>query len=65
MQYYLCPRCQFRVAENKKVCSTCGFNFASLKHGQSSAEEPSAAPKTKTALWSKVLGLSKEKPALG
>ena len=64
MQYILCPRCQFRVAENKKVCTTCGFNFATLKQAQS-AEESTTAPKTKTALWSKVLGLSKEKPALG
>jgi len=68
MHYYLCPRCQFRIAENKKVCPTCGFNFASMKNSQSSPEEHSA-PKTKTALWSKVLGLSKEsgkeKPALG
>jgi DNA-directed RNA polymerase subunit RPC12/RpoP len=25
MNYYLCPRCKFRVASSKYICSTCGF----------------------------------------
>jgi hypothetical protein len=73
MQYYLCPRCQFRVAINKNVCHTCGFSMSSLKNSQNNAEQSSTAePTTKTAVWAKFLGLSgprketgKEKPALG
>lgn len=72
MQYYLCPRCQFRIAANKKVCTTCGFNLAALKNAAPSedvSETGSKAPKT--AFWSKYLGQqsnkesAQEKPALG
>lgn len=73
MQYYLCPRCQFRVAANKQVCTTCGFNIASLKNNQAAVVEQ--APVTKVAkngFFSKFMGAQpstkeprEEKPALG
>jgi DNA-directed RNA polymerase subunit RPC12/RpoP len=25
MNYYLCPRCHFKVSATKYICSTCGF----------------------------------------
>lgn len=71
MQYYLCPRCQFRIAAKKNVCTTCGFNLASLKTSAPLEDaETTPAKLPKTAFWSKYLGQSnkdpaQEKPALG
>ncbi len=72
MQYYLCPRCQFRIAANKHVCTTCGFNMSSLKNTSAVEEQTSPVKMPKTAFWSKYLGIqpankepAQEKPALG
>lgn len=27
MHYYLCPRCNFKIAEKKRLCTTCGFRI--------------------------------------
>lgn len=71
MQYYLCPRCQFRIAANKQRCNTCGFNMASLKTAAPAEEQTQPSKMPKTAFWSK-FGMqstnkepAQEKPALG
>lgn len=70
MQYYLCPRCQFRIAANKQRCNTCGFNMASLKSSAPAEEQAPTGNLPKTAFWSK-FGMqpankekAQEKPAL-
>lgn len=71
MQYYLCPRCKFRIAQNKHVCQTCGLNIAAYNStvGGDQSAQPSKAPSKN--VWAKVLGLDgrqkesgQEKPAL-
>ncbi len=72
MQYYLCPRCKFKVAQNKHVCNTCGLNVA-VYNSTISGEQDTAQVKPATKnVWAKVLGLDgrqkesgQEKPALG
>jgi hypothetical protein len=39
MQYYLCPRCQFRVPAKKNACTTCGFDLTPLKNAKPDQEE--------------------------
>ena len=70
-QYYLCPRCKFRVVATKKVCSTCGFDITTLNSTRGT-DEDAASGKAPKMFWSKFLGFSsrekdtgKEKPALG
>jgi hypothetical protein len=72
MQYYLCPRCQFRIAANKHVCATCGLNIASQKSTASGAENNGDQKASKSNLFSKFLKMDRrpkeatqEKPALG
>jgi hypothetical protein len=71
MQYYLCPRCKFRVAQNKHVCNTCGLNIAAYNSTVSGDESAEQAKPASKSVWSKVLGLDgrrkdsqQEKPAL-
>ncbi len=71
MQYYLCPRCQFRIAANKQRCNTCGFNMSSLKNSVPAEEQTTPSKMPKTAFWSR-FGMqpakqepAQEKPALG
>ena len=71
MQYYLCPRCKFRVAQNKHVCNTCGLDIAAYNSTICSEQEPSNAKPATKNVWAKVLGLDgrrkesgQEKPAL-
>lgn len=70
MQYYLCPRCQFRIAANKHVCATCGFHVPSQRStaGGADSEQKTA----KSNVFSKFLKMDRrpkettqEKPALG
>ena len=70
MQYYLCPRCQFRIAANKHVCATCGFHVPVQRSTASGAETEQKA--SKTNVFSKFLKMDRrakestqEKPALG
>ena len=37
MQYFLCPRCQFKVPANKHICQTCGYSVPSAKPVQAEA----------------------------
>jgi hypothetical protein len=71
MQYYLCPRCKFRVAQNKHVCHTCGLNIASLNSTAGGEQDTANAKPVTKNVWAKVLGLdgrrkesAQEKPAL-
>jgi len=67
MQYYLCPRCQFRVPAKKNACTTCGFDMLPLKTAQS---EPAETKSSRASVWLRMLGVDKkaeqgkEKPAL-
>ena len=68
MQYYLCPRCQFRVPAKKNVCTTCGFDITPLKNAQPDQQTDKSRP----TIWSRLVGggkqkeqPSQEKPALG
>jgi ribosomal protein L40E len=65
MQYYLCPRCQFRVPAKKNACTTCGYDMLPLKTAAAQQNENKPA---KASIWSRMLGdkkeQGKEKPAL-
>jgi ribosomal protein L40E len=65
MQYYLCPRCQFRVPAKKNACTTCGYDMLPLK---TAAAQQNENKSVKTSIWSRMLGdkkeQGKEKPAL-
>lgn len=66
MQYFLCPRCQFRIPGNKHICSTCGYVIpsASSTRGVTQESKDQPAKTSKTAFWSKFLGLgTPEKPS--
>jgi hypothetical protein len=76
MQYFLCPRCQFKVPANKHLCQTCGYQVpsAATNSGASPASAFSASRAVKsTNPFAKLLRLqsdenkepSQEKPALG
>ena len=57
MQYFLCPRCQFRVAANKHSCSTCGYKMPSTSAasgGTNGAERTT----TLTNPFAKLLGFA-------
>jgi hypothetical protein len=49
MNYYLCPRCKFRIASNKHLCTTCGFKIPSDNGTKSGAKEVSPKETTKSA----------------
>ena len=76
MQYFLCPRCQFKVPANKHLCQTCGYQVpsAATNGGASSASASAASRSVKsTNPFAKLLRLqsddnnetSQENPALG
>ncbi|HEY9777871.1 MAG TPA: hypothetical protein V6C81_29185 [Planktothrix sp.] len=57
MQYYLCPRCQFRVPAKRNACTTCGFDLTPLKNAKVDQEEkPSRA-----SMLLKLIGGNKQK----
>ncbi len=72
MQYFLCPRCQFKVQANKHICQTCGNKFAPA--APASGGTGGAAPRAIVNPFAKLLKLdnqskqkeaAQEKPALG
>lgn len=77
MHYILCPRCHFRVALNKHLCSTCGYNLSTANNARGVNEELGQGAKAKRGdnFWAKFFGLeppdddrkdpTKEEPALG
>jgi hypothetical protein len=70
MQYFLCPRCNFKVPGNRRSCNTCGYEVPKAA-GNSAVEEDSKALNKKSTVWSKFLGFNQqdqkrdENPALG
>ena len=75
MQYILCPRCKFKIAVNRHICNTCGFDLAELR--ARAAVNDGLGSKTKAqknGFWQKFLGIEpppedtkdpgKEEPAL-
>lgn len=73
MQYFLCPRCQFRVPANKHSCQTCGYKIPSTS-GTSGGTKPEERTGKLTNPFAKLLGFTgndkqketgSEKPALG
>ncbi|MBX9668858.1 MAG: hypothetical protein K2X93_14630 [Candidatus Obscuribacterales bacterium] len=70
MQYFLCPRCSFKVPGNRRSCHTCGYEVPkAVTNISSDTDEKSVSRKAN--VWAKVLGFSQqegkpdEKPALG
>jgi DNA-directed RNA polymerase subunit RPC12/RpoP len=49
MNYYLCPRCKFKIASNKYLCTTCGFKIPSSSGTKSGGKEASPKESTKQA----------------
>jgi predicted amidophosphoribosyltransferase len=71
MQYYLCPRCQFKIAQNKHVCQTCGLNMTAYANSAAPEQDVENSRPAVKNVWAKVLGLTgrskesaQEKPAL-
>lgn len=70
MQYFLCPRCNFKVPGNRRSCTTCGYEVPKAA-GNASVQEDTQALTKKSSVWSKFLGFSQadakrdENPALG
>lgn len=70
MQYFLCPRCNFRVPGNRRTCHTCGYEVPKAAASTSIEEEPKTLNK-KSSAWAKVFGFNQqeakrdENPALG
>jgi hypothetical protein len=70
MQYFLCPRCNFKVPGNRRTCHTCGYEVPKSA-ASAPAEEESKSLNRKGNVWAKVLGFSQndakrdENPALG
>jgi len=71
MQYFLCPRCKFKVPTNRRVCQTCGYELP--KTAPSVSESETGSVSKKGSVWARVLGYSQqggktaeahEKPAL-
>ena len=72
MQYFLCPRCQFRVPANKHICQTCGKKFAPAAPASGGTTGTASraivnpfARLLKLDSQSKQKDSSQEKPALG
>lgn len=71
MQYFLCPRCNFKVPGNRRSCTTCGYEVPKAAPSNTVVEEDSKTLNRKTSVWSKVLGFNQqeakrdENPALG
>jgi len=58
MNYYLCPRCKFRIASTKYVCSTCGFKVPPVHHDtKSEADERAPVAVVKVSFLSKLFNL--------
>lgn len=76
MPYIICPRCRFRVPQNKHMCTTCGFVIPSPETTRAVTDTLGPQPKTqRSGFWRKFLGLEQpdddhkepgaEEPALG
>jgi len=58
MQQQHCPRCKFRVVNNKRACATCGFKFASAGD-----TKPGTTDKdNRTSFWGKLMGFASTDP---
>ncbi len=73
MQYFLCPRCQFRVPANKHICQTCGNKIVHAAPTGGAAEK-GVDRKANINPFARLLGLNnqtkqtdnnQEEPALG
>jgi hypothetical protein len=73
MQYYLCPRCKFKIAANKHVCTTCGLNVSAYNSTVGGEQTDKDAKPAKSNVWARMMRLDsrpskesgQEKPALG
>jgi DNA-directed RNA polymerase subunit RPC12/RpoP len=74
MNYYLCPRCKFRIASSKYICSTCGFKVlpaSDTKSGVSDDSHKAAKPNLLGKIFNveqranKPSDSAAEKPVLG
>jgi hypothetical protein len=69
MQYFLCPKCQFKVPANKHICQTCGYKIPSASEASGGADGADIKARTFSKLFgfnaSKQKDSQQEKPALG
>lgn len=69
MQYFLCPRCNFKVPGNRRTCHTCGYEVPKTA-SSAPLEEENGKNLKKGSVWAKFLGFSQsdskrdENPAL-
>lgn len=60
MEYALCPRCQFRMISNKRMCETCG-NERALSSGIPTLMDDSAcAPSTDSGQINRIMDIELE-----
>lgn len=59
MQYFLCPRCQFKSPANKHICQTCGYKLPSAKSSQEQSGGTDGGAKAKA--FSKLFKLDSAK----
>ncbi len=65
MQYFLCPRCKFKISGASRICSTCGYQIVKMNPATSSTPEIKEEPKKRASLLSRFFGLDNNKPAEG
>jgi predicted amidophosphoribosyltransferase len=74
MNFYLCPRCQFRIPSNKYLCSTCGLKITPVHETHDAIQESPDVIAVKSTFLNKLFNLGRhhnkvvettaEKPAL-
>lgn len=74
MNFYLCPRCQFRIPSTKYMCSTCGLKITAVHENKEAVEESPVVITVKNSLFNKIFHFGRgreksvdtnaEKPAL-
>jgi hypothetical protein len=60
MQQQFCPRCKFRIVNNKRACATCGFKFPAPSDTKAGTTDSRDA--NRVSLWGKLLGLASSGP---
>lgn len=75
MHYYLCPRCNFKIAEKKRLCTTCGYRIPKPESVDQSESASGTGAAKRSNILSRFFGVraeenksgesGQEKPALG
>lgn len=72
MMLQVCPKCQFRLAPGRHICSTCGFVVVSKKDVKGGTQAKTSSPAVSAALrnakvekrgfWASLFGAENESP---